>query len=213
VHQDRTLRTSHPREFEGALRYNSLDYPVSQWSNDYLCQQSICKVNSVMTEVRVGSQRAPDYPVPQEDKAPTVDSALNLNGWVTWRRTGQGTMSVRWRTGLSSSLHQRLWKWLGAINTPNHLIHIHPSFSKITFNTRASAFTPRHISKDQTLSKSRIQLKHLVTCERVYSYSFALLFLGLPFFLSHYCYQVTCNQSKRHLSVRWSLRGLSDPID
>jgi hypothetical protein len=25
--------------------------------------------------------------------------------------------------------------------------------------------------------------------------------------------QVTCNQSKRHQSVWWSLRGLSDPID
>jgi hypothetical protein len=31
---------------------------------------------------------APDFPVPQEDKAPTVDFALNPNGWVTWRRTG-----------------------------------------------------------------------------------------------------------------------------
>jgi hypothetical protein len=44
---------------------------------------------------------APDCPVPQEDKAPTIDSALNPNGWVTWRRTGQGTVPVRWRTGLS----------------------------------------------------------------------------------------------------------------
>jgi hypothetical protein len=32
---------------------------------------------------------APDCPVPQEDKAPTVDLAPNPNGWVTWRRTGQ----------------------------------------------------------------------------------------------------------------------------
>jgi hypothetical protein len=62
---------------------------------------------------------------------------------------------------------QRLPKWLGAINTPNHHNIWHPSFLEITFNTRASAFTPRHISKDQTLSKPRIQLKHLVTCERV----------------------------------------------
>jgi hypothetical protein len=46
---------------------------------------------------------APDCPVPQEDKAPTVDSALNPNGWVTWRRTGQRTVSVRWRTGLSGA--------------------------------------------------------------------------------------------------------------
>jgi hypothetical protein len=55
-------------------------------------------------------------------------------------------------------------------------------FLEITFNTRARAFTPRHISKDQTLSKPRIHLNHLVTCERGCSCSFALLSLGLPFF-------------------------------
>jgi hypothetical protein len=27
----------------------------------------------------------------------------NPNGWVTWRRTGQGTVHVRWRTGLSGA--------------------------------------------------------------------------------------------------------------
>jgi hypothetical protein len=69
-----------------------------------------------------------------------------------------------------------------ASSIPNHHNLWHPSFLEITFNTRASSFTPRHISKDQTLSKPRIQLKHLVTCERVCSCSFALLFLGLPFF-------------------------------
>jgi hypothetical protein len=48
-------------------------------------------------EVRV----APDCPVPQEDKAPTVDRAPNPNGWVTWQRTGQGIVLVQWCTGLS----------------------------------------------------------------------------------------------------------------
>jgi hypothetical protein len=46
------------------------------------------------------SQRAPNCPVSQEDKAPTVVRAPNPNGWVTWRRTGQGTVPVRWRIGL-----------------------------------------------------------------------------------------------------------------
>jgi hypothetical protein len=32
---------------------------------------------------------APDCPVPQEDKAPMVDQAPNLNGWVTWQLIGQ----------------------------------------------------------------------------------------------------------------------------
>jgi hypothetical protein len=164
------------------------------------------------------SGMAPDCPVWLEDKSSNGRPTPNPNGWVTSRHTGEGTVPVWWRTGLSgapiaSSLGQQLPRWLGAINTPNHHNLWHPSFSEITFNTRASAFTPRHISKDQTLSKPRIQLKHLVTCERVCLCSFVLLFLGLPFFLSHSCSQVTCNQSKRHLSVWWSLRGLSDPID
>jgi hypothetical protein len=41
--------------------------------------------------------------VSQEDKAPTVDSAPNPNGWVTWRCTGQGPVRVRWGTGLSGA--------------------------------------------------------------------------------------------------------------
>jgi hypothetical protein len=30
---------------------------------------------------------APECPVPQENKAQTVDCAPNPNGWVTWRHT------------------------------------------------------------------------------------------------------------------------------
>jgi hypothetical protein len=54
--------------------------------------------NSAVQKSEQQSQRdtglsgvAPDCPVPQEDNAPTVDSAPNPNGWVTWRRTGQCT--------------------------------------------------------------------------------------------------------------------------
>jgi hypothetical protein len=42
---------------------------------------------------------------------------------------------------------------------------------------------------------------------------FCTLVSWIAFLLSHSCSQVTCNQSKRHLSVWWSLQGLSDPID
>jgi hypothetical protein len=49
------------------------------------------------------SSVAPDCPVLQGDKAPTVDFAPNPNGWVTWWRTGQPTVHVRWRTGLSGA--------------------------------------------------------------------------------------------------------------
>jgi hypothetical protein len=132
--------------------------------------QSLYNSEQCTTESEQESQRAPDCPVPQEDKVSNGRPAPNPNGWLTWRRTGQGIVPVpvRWRTGLSgvpigSSLGQRLPRWLGAINTPNHHNHWHPSFLEITFNTRASAFTPRQISKDQTLSKCQIHLNHLVT--------------------------------------------------
>jgi hypothetical protein len=93
---------------------------------------------------------------------------------------------------------QRLSWWLGAINTPHPHNSNHPKFINITFNTRALAFTPRHNSKDQSLSKSQIHLKHLVTCEREISCSFELLLLGLPFFIYHSYSQVLCKRGKRH---------------
>jgi hypothetical protein len=43
---------------------------------------------------------APDCPVPQEDKASNGRPAPNPNGWVTWWRTGQGIVPVRWCTRL-----------------------------------------------------------------------------------------------------------------
>jgi hypothetical protein len=54
-------------------------------------------------QCRAEVRGAPDCPVPQEDKAPTIDSAPNPNGWVTWRRTRQRTVSVRWCTRLSGA--------------------------------------------------------------------------------------------------------------
>jgi hypothetical protein len=60
--------------------------------DDYLRATVDCKstgqVNSAATEVRAAKSEgtrlsgvAPDCPVPQEDKAPTVDRAPNPNGW------------------------------------------------------------------------------------------------------------------------------------
>jgi hypothetical protein len=66
-------------------------------------------MNNVTAEVKAGSQRgtglsgvAPHCPVPQEDKASNGRPTPNPNGWVTWQHTRQGTVSVWWRTGLSS---------------------------------------------------------------------------------------------------------------
>jgi hypothetical protein len=120
---------------------------------------------------------------------------------VAAHRTVHSTCPVAHRT-VRCAHHQqppqRLPWWLRAINTPNHHNFKHPRFLSITFNTRALAFTPRHNSKDQSLSKSQIHLKHLVTCVREILCSFELLPLGLPFFFSHSYSQVLCKRSKRH---------------
>jgi hypothetical protein len=68
------------------------------------------------------------------------------------------------------------------------------------------------IQKNQSLSKSQIHSKHLVTRERVLLVFFELLFLD-RFLLPHSCSQDTCNQSKRHQVVVVLVRGLSDPFD
>jgi hypothetical protein len=120
------------------------------------------------------SGAAPDCPVPLEDKASNGQMLQNPNGWVTWL-----AHRTVWCAHRQQPAPTVVW-WLRAINTPNHHHDKHPSFLSFSFNTRASAFTPRHNSKDQSLSKSQIQLKHLVTCEREILCSFELLPLGLP---------------------------------
>jgi hypothetical protein len=64
---------------------------------------AVAEVKAVKSEGTRLSDVAPDCPVPQGDNAPIVDFAPNPNGWVTWRRTGQPTVHVQWRTRLSSA--------------------------------------------------------------------------------------------------------------
>jgi hypothetical protein len=174
--------TSHSRVSSGALRYNSPDCPVCQRSNGYLAQRSIAKAGNQMNNEEQCAQSqsrrvrgaqdseqdllgvAPDCPVPQEDKASNGQLLQNTNGWVTWQCTGQNPVAHRtiWCAHQQQPSPTALW-WLKAINTPNHHHSKHPCFQKFSFNTRASAFTPTHISKDQSLSKSRIYSNHLVT--------------------------------------------------
>jgi hypothetical protein len=98
---------------------------------------------------------APDCPVPQEDKLSNGRRSQNPNGWVTWRRTRQCPVAHRTvRCALRQQPSPTACWWLRAISTPNHHNSKHPSLLKFSFNTRASAFTPRHKSKDQSLSKS-----------------------------------------------------------
>jgi hypothetical protein len=92
--------TSHSQENAGALCYNSPSV-----GNSYLRatvdSDSGNSAAQCATEVRAAKSKAPDCPVPQEDKGPTVVFAPNPNGWVTWQGTGQCIVPVRWHTGLS----------------------------------------------------------------------------------------------------------------
>jgi hypothetical protein len=77
--------------------------PTVDSAKCYCGQQCHDRVIAQKSEGTGLSGVAPDCPVPQEDKAPTVDPAPNPNGWVTWRRTGQETVPIRWPTGLSGA--------------------------------------------------------------------------------------------------------------
>jgi hypothetical protein len=113
-------------------------------------------------------------------------------------------VSVRWRIGLfgapiasslpTATLVVEGYKYPPPTTTTSSI----QVFWRSTFNSRALAFTPRHNSKDQSLSKSQIHFKHLVTCEREILCSFELLLLGLPFFFFYSYSQVLCKRGKRH---------------
>jgi hypothetical protein len=95
-------QTSHSQDFASALRYSSPDFPVHQRSNSYTAQQSTAtdtlqcyNVRTVRAEVRAVfrgapdseqclSGVAPDFLVPQKDKASSGQKLPNPNGWVTW---------------------------------------------------------------------------------------------------------------------------------
>jgi hypothetical protein len=126
--------------------------------------------------------------------------------------------TVRWRTRLSDapiaiSLHQRLWKWLGAINTPQPP-HSYPSkCSEHCIQYKSKRLHSKTHSIDQILSKPPNQLNSIRDLREGVLCSFVALVAWIGLFLFPSISQVTCNQTKRHLSVWWSLRGLSDSRD
>jgi hypothetical protein len=101
------------------------------------------------------SQKAPDCPVPQEDKELQWSTTPNPNGLLTWQALDNEQCHVRCTTGLSGvppdcpvcPSTTTAGIVVGAINTPNHHHSSHPSFHPFTFNTRAKAYTLRHTQK------------------------------------------------------------------
>jgi hypothetical protein len=96
VHQGRSTQTLHLRVSGEPLRYNSPDRPVCQQSNDYRAQRSTptvaCKHEQCANSLRrvratpegapdseqLLSGAAPDCPVPQDVRAPMVETVRTL---------------------------------------------------------------------------------------------------------------------------------------
>jgi hypothetical protein len=104
------------------MHQRSNDYPAQRstatalgqrYSGEQCATESERRVRGAPDSQQDLSGVAPDCSVPHEDKASNGRLLPNPNGWVTWRRTGQSTGSIRWHTGLSgapidSSLPQQL---------------------------------------------------------------------------------------------------------
>jgi hypothetical protein len=129
------------------------DCPVCQRSNGYQAQRSTptvaCKREQCADSsrrVRAAPEGAPDIEQFMSG-APRSQSSngrnrQNPNGWVTWLAHRTVRCAHRQTSSPTTGLV------VGAINTPNHHHSKHPSFSDISFNTKASAINTRHNSKE-----------------------------------------------------------------
>jgi hypothetical protein len=135
--------------------------------------------------------------VPQDVRAPTIETVRTLTVGLCGWRTGQCLVAHRTvRCAHRQTAFPTVELVVGAINTPNHHHSKYPSFSDISFNIQELVQSIQDtIQKNQSLSKSQIHSKRLVTKERVLLVFFELLFLD-RFLLPHYCSSSTCNQRK-----------------
>jgi hypothetical protein len=138
--------------------------------------------------------------VQQDDKDSNSRPAPNPNGCADVARTGQCIVT-------------RLWKWLGAINTPQPPLSYPSKCSEHHIQYKSKRLHSKTHSIDQIFSKPPNQLNSIRDLRESDLCFFVALVAWIGLFLFPSISQVTCNQSKRHLSVWWSLRGLSDPRD
>jgi hypothetical protein len=109
VHQGESAQTPQLRVFQAQLRYNSLDCPVchrtvrcTSRATATCAQRLTLQSEQCNSDVRADGQRgtglsgvAPDYPVPDEDKASNGRPAPSPNDKMMWRRTGQCPVAHR----------------------------------------------------------------------------------------------------------------------
>jgi hypothetical protein len=152
--------------------------------------------------------------VPQRCHSSNDRNRQNPNGWVTWlahRTVSGGALDCPVRPSTDSLPTGWFGGWCYKYppTTTTSSIQVFQTSHSIQELVQSIQDT---IQKNQSLSKSQIHSKHLVTRERVLLVSFELLFLD-RFLLPLSCSQDTCNQSKRHQVLVVLVRGLSDPFD
>jgi hypothetical protein len=146
-------------------------------------------------------------PVQQDAKTLKRSIAPNPNGRTDVACTGQCIVTVRW----CLQAEPTTMKWLGAINTPQPPHSLPSKFSEHHIQYKSKRLHSKTHSIDQILSKPPNQLNSIRDLRDGVLCSFVALIAWIGLFLFPSISQVTCNRSKRHLSVWWSLRGLSDP--
>jgi hypothetical protein len=119
------------------------------------------------------SGAASDCPVPVEDKASNGRLRPNPNGWVTWLAHRTVRCAHRQQPLPNGCLAVEGYKYASTTSTP--IIQVSSTSHSIQELVHSLLDT---IQKNQSLFKSQIHSKHLVTRESVLFVFFALLFLG-----------------------------------
>jgi hypothetical protein len=180
------LQTRHPRVSLGVLCYNSPDCPVHQRSNGSFAQRSTAKAEDSEEQCAIVHGRAEppirgapdseqclsgaasDCPVPLEDKASNGRQRPNPNGWVTWlahRTVSGGALDCPVRPSTSATPNGYVvvegYKYPPPTTTTPS-IQVSNTSHSIQELVHSLLYT---IQKNQSLSKSQIHYKHLVTRE------------------------------------------------
>jgi hypothetical protein len=118
------------------------------------CHDEHCKseVRAQKSEGTGLSGVATDYQVQLEDKHLQRSTAQNPNGCADVARTGLSDASI------ASRIQPTARSGWEAINTPNHLIHYHPSILNSSFIARAKVQHSKRQSKQSIHSKPQNQL-------------------------------------------------------
>jgi hypothetical protein len=104
-------------------------------------------------------------------------------------------------------------RWLGGYKYPQPPQTLASKCSEYHIQYKIKRLHSKTHSIDQILSKPPNQLNSIRDLREGVLCSFVALVAWIGLFLIPSISQVTCNQSNKHLSVWWSLWGLSDPRD